>query len=583
MNAPLHFAPPGEVRAAAGLVEAVASWDECVLLMGATGAGAVTVGAVLDRAVPDLSARRVRCVRVRAPASGGLALRGLMAQVVGRDDPDALTDEGLEAGFAVLTEPGDGYDRVALMVEDAHALLPPAVRYIQLACRSGPLLRVVLAGRPGLEAVLAGEEFADLRRRFTRRLVLPGPGADGEASDERPGLFSAAPLPPLDMPEAPTPFVRVRDAAWTVTKLGLAASLVVWMVRLGSPQPPPAPQRPSFADSADPSEAPAAAPPAAAPPAVTPPAAAPPRAGSGAPLAVWTTRWEDVPAPPGVATPDPGGRAVPGRADPAPAALAPMLPPVVADPVVPPAVPPPAASSPAAPPFDTVPLGTVPPVVSPPAVADVPSPIEAETAARGHAEPSPPASALTPVPIPPAVEDMPPERSAPSAERDGVADAPRERPQPPADREAATAAVPDPPETPARDAGHATAPAPEPTPAPLALVPPAPAPPVSVPPEPATAALPLPPVPPPQLPPSQPPPRAAGMNAEGRPSAPQPEAPNAPRRARAGTERAPVAATPTTTARADERRCRDLVLKAQLGETLSDAEKQFLRGGCRAD
>ena len=138
MNATLLFAQPGEVRAAAGLVEAVASWDECVLLLGATGAEAVTVGAVLDRAVPDLSARRVRCVRVRAPSSGGLALRGLMAQVVGRTDPNALTDEDLEAGFAVLTEPGDGYDRVALMVEDAHALLPPLATYIAADSEHAP-------------------------------------------------------------------------------------------------------------------------------------------------------------------------------------------------------------------------------------------------------------------------------------------------------------------------------------------------------------------------------------------------------------------------------------------------------------
>ena len=46
MNAPLPFAPSGWTRAVADLVSAVASRDECVMLVGEADA----LAAVLDRA-----------------------------------------------------------------------------------------------------------------------------------------------------------------------------------------------------------------------------------------------------------------------------------------------------------------------------------------------------------------------------------------------------------------------------------------------------------------------------------------------------------------------------------------------------
>ncbi len=167
-----------QTRAAAGLMSAVARRDECVSLLCEPG-GSTAV--LLDEAENELSSHRLRCVRVYGPSSGRLALRDLVAQIVDRADPDALTDHDLTAGFVTLTEPGEGYDRVALLVTEAHNLTPSALRYIQLACRSGPKLRVVLAGQRALAAILAREEFADLRQRITRTLELPGPNR-GRAS-----------------------------------------------------------------------------------------------------------------------------------------------------------------------------------------------------------------------------------------------------------------------------------------------------------------------------------------------------------------------------------------------------------------
>ena len=169
-------------RAAAALISTVARGDECVSLICQPG---LSTAAVLDEAENELSSHGLRCVRVYGPASGGLTLRSLVGQIVARADPDALTDADLKAGFVTLREPGEGYDRVGLLVTEAQNLLPAAMRYIQLACRSSSKLRVALAGQPGLAGALAPDEFAFLRQRITRTLHLPGP-TQGKAA----GLLS---------------------------------------------------------------------------------------------------------------------------------------------------------------------------------------------------------------------------------------------------------------------------------------------------------------------------------------------------------------------------------------------------------
>jgi hypothetical protein len=171
-----------QARAAAELMSAVAHGDECVVLLCKSG---ISTAALLDEAENELSSHGLRCVRVYGPSSGGLALRDLVAQIVDRADPDALADHDLKAGFATLTEPGEGYGRVALLVTEAHNLTSSALHYIQLACRSSPKLRFALAGQPGLAAALAQDEFAYLRQRIARTLELPGP-----VRNRTPGLSS---------------------------------------------------------------------------------------------------------------------------------------------------------------------------------------------------------------------------------------------------------------------------------------------------------------------------------------------------------------------------------------------------------
>jgi len=249
--------------------------------------GADTV-ALLVQMERELSGRHIRCIRVYGPSSGGLAPKDLIAQVVGRPDPDALTDDDLKAGFMALTGPRSGYAAVALLVTEAHNLQPSAVRYLQLASRSSPELRIVLVGGASLTSVLAADEFIPLRRSM-RMLELPDPAASYSSS-----LFADAPK------LSPVPATSRRNGSRLLVRWGLVASLVLlvgaiaWRhqpassvaapsAQLGTTEPAATAQKPVVAFVTVPlPEAPETAnPPAEQKPAL--PAAAPDASAVGAP------------------------------------------------------------------------------------------------------------------------------------------------------------------------------------------------------------------------------------------------------------------------------------------------------------
>ncbi len=449
MNYPLISSR--QVQAAAGLAEAVAERYGCV---GVISRAAVGTAALLDQTAQELSDRRIRCVRVQGPAAGGLASRDLIAQIVARPDPGALTDAELKAGFKTLTEPGEGFRRVALLVSEAHSLLPSAMRYVQLARQASPAkLCVVLAGKPGLAMALEGEDFLPLRSAM-HMLELSEPAGMG--------LFDQASAPP----ELPAPR---GGGSSPLVRLGLAASVIpivglIWWRHLPAVPPQDAPSIPASVNAPR------------VPAFVSPPATA-------------SAERVEEPAPP-----DPGSPASPQ----AEAGL-------IADPALP--------------------IATV--TVSEPSASEAP------------ARPEGPAEHSAPVA----------ESPAPAAE--------------PATAEPPTT-PPEGSEAPAQEADRDETPAPKPTvPAPEAG-PPAPAPAIAAqPPQPhgtltVTASLP-----------------AQGGTRRTAPLAvvPQAAVPQA-------------AAPPAHTAedrlsQADEKRCRTIVFRAQLGKDPSDADKQFLRNGCR--
>ena len=574
MSPPQPHAPPVQADVVARLVYAVASWDECVSLVGGASAG---TAAVLDRAEPELRGGGIRCVRVGGlppgGEAGGLTGRALMAQVLGLANPDALTDTDLRAGVTTLTEPGEGCSRVALLVAEAQALLPSALRIIQFACRASPKLLVVLAGQPGLFATLAVEEFAYLRQRITRKLELPDPAAGSPAT-------VLATTPEL-LPSPPTP--RLWGGTRTLAKLGVAAvlALAVWTTRWGDTA---APRRVGVSAEAS------------APGGSAGPARAEREARDTAPaqadaLVVWTTPRGDLPAPPTVpAPPAPfpapavapvlNGRVAPTPPEPRLSAAAQSAEVRAGEEAVQagpqPTEPVPGATADALGAAVGAPgalpnapgsaLDAVPDARR--AATDAPSPHEPAVAAQ---VPQPPAD-LTPVPVQPT--PTPPEpavagHEGPGATRERVArtDAPEQTGM--ADHAApAIAGLLGELET-----AHAPVPgasAPDgvddgpPAPTIQGAVPETAVPALA---EPAERAAPLPPPPPPA------PARTVTASAA--------TLPEAARRPRGGADRiaTPAAAPPTVPT--DERRCRNIVMKAQLGEDPSDADKQFLRSGCR--
>ena len=464
----------GQVHAAAGLAEAVADRYGCV---GVISRAAVGTAALLDQTARELSDRRIRCVRVQGPAAGGLASRGLIAQIVARPDPGALTDADLRAGYRALTEPGEGFRRVALLVSEAHGLLPSAVRTIQLARQASPAkLCVVLAGKPGLAAVLEGEDFIPLRSAMHMMEFSEPAGT---------GLFDrASALPELPAPRA--------GGSSSLVRLGLAASIIpivglIWWRHL--PETPaaivPPPDVPSISASVD---APSARP-AVDPPAPPPAAAAAERAGE--------------PVPPELGLPAPPQAETGPAADPAPA-VATVTPE------------PPVSEAPAEPeaPAEHIADVAEPPAAEPTA-SEVPAPVAAEPAAPAADLPAA-AAALEPPTAPPERGEVP----APETEMA----------EPPAPKPAAP------------DAGP---PAPEPA---VAARPPQPHDTLTV-----TTALPT-----------------GGGARRAAPPAAVPQAVAPPAR--------PAEDRPSL---ADEKRCRTIVFRAQLGKDPSDADKQFLRNGCR--
>lgn len=151
---------------------------------------------LLDAAAECLATMRCRVLRAAGTSPEGLSLSVLMAQVTGLPVPDAQNDEALKRGFQALTALDGTCDRIVLLVSDANTLRPSALRYIQLACRAGTNLQLVLAGKRGFLDLLAPNEFSHLRARLATGPIVT-PTLSNPAS-----LAAAAPAAPVPLQRA---------------------------------------------------------------------------------------------------------------------------------------------------------------------------------------------------------------------------------------------------------------------------------------------------------------------------------------------------------------------------------------------
>lgn len=150
---------------------------------------------LLDAAAECLGALRCRVFRAEGTLPEGLSLPVLMKQALGQPAPGVQDDEFLKLGFQALTTLDAACDRIVLLINDANTLRPSALRYIQLACRAGTNLQLVLAGKRGFLDLLGPHEFAHLHERLATGPIItpPLPGPRSAAASPA----AVAPVPPM--------------------------------------------------------------------------------------------------------------------------------------------------------------------------------------------------------------------------------------------------------------------------------------------------------------------------------------------------------------------------------------------------
>jgi len=150
-----------QARAIGRLIAAVSTGDQCIVLTGDDPARRE----VLDRIAHELASLRCRVVRVAANEADEFSLQDFVQQLSGQLGSDGGTEDTLERVHRYLTEVDAGCDRIVLLIDHAHRLQSPGLRFLQLTCRSSPNLRVVLASKSGDTAIPCATEFRLLQAR----------------------------------------------------------------------------------------------------------------------------------------------------------------------------------------------------------------------------------------------------------------------------------------------------------------------------------------------------------------------------------------------------------------------------------
>lgn len=242
-------------------------------------------GVLLDLAADCLSGRRTRVIRAAEvlPSRPGAPMPS--AHGAGKAGPPG--DESFSRSFQALTVLDPPFDRIVLLVGDAHALQQSALRCIQFASRSAAHLQLVFCGTRAFFDLLNIEEFTWLRARLRAGLVLtlaaPIP-EDWDApppsvSDEQAAWAAEAAAP---FPGAGRPAVSASRASWplrlgalALLGLGGAASLMLGMPGGGSGKPAASQQAAFLVQPQTPPDAPAPAMPSTGAASQAAPAAAP--------------------------------------------------------------------------------------------------------------------------------------------------------------------------------------------------------------------------------------------------------------------------------------------------------------------
>ena len=182
---------------------------------------------LLDVAADCLAERRSRILWAAEVLPGTLGVPMPLPRAAGQSKTNVLDDELLTHGFQALTMLDQTCDRIVLLVSDAHALQPSALRYIQFAGRSGAPLQFVFCGTRKFFDLLNAEEFAWLRARLKDGLVVTLAPPIAETPDVPPGLPAVPKDPAAWVEETAVPLLNARRPA-------VSASTPSWILRLGA-------------------------------------------------------------------------------------------------------------------------------------------------------------------------------------------------------------------------------------------------------------------------------------------------------------------------------------------------------------
>lgn len=182
---------------------------------------------LLDLAADCLAGRRSRILWAAEVLPGTLGMPMPSMRAAGPSEAGSPDDEVLAQGFQALTALDQTCDRIVLLVSDAHALQHSALRYIQLAGRSGSHLQLVFCGTREFFDLLDEKEFAWLRARLMAGLVVTLAGPIAEGSDLPPCLPSVPAEPAARLGETDAPLLGAH-------RLAASASMPFWVLRLGA-------------------------------------------------------------------------------------------------------------------------------------------------------------------------------------------------------------------------------------------------------------------------------------------------------------------------------------------------------------
>ena len=229
---------------------------------------------LLDLAADCLSGRRIRVLQAADVLPSRSAALMPSAHAAGQK-AGASDNEALSRSFQALTVLDPSCDRIVLLVGDAHALPPSALRYIQFVSRSAAHLQLVFCGTRAFFGLLDIEEFTWLRARLGAGLVLTLAAPIPEDWDAPPSLpddpaaWAEEAAPPR--PGAQRPAVSASRRSWplllgalALLGLGGAAGLMLGSRSGGADRPAASQQAASVAvQPPAPLDAPAPAMPAA--------------------------------------------------------------------------------------------------------------------------------------------------------------------------------------------------------------------------------------------------------------------------------------------------------------------------------